>query len=159
MQSRSTRALLGTMSWGLALWLVGYALAMAAFAFVPVEQIGWLVLPVLIPLTFVIAYRRLARANLPQQPLPDGRDRLAWARNRPRLCPNRPSVQRFGLLRHGCTDLLLRDLYRATCGWMAGRCCAPKGGTALTRLVRVGPWAPVDRNETSRAPSQARMRL
>jgi hypothetical protein len=64
MQSRSRRSLLGTMSWGLARRVVGYALAMVAFAFVPSDRIGWLILPVLIPLTFILAYKRLARADL-----------------------------------------------------------------------------------------------
>jgi hypothetical protein len=61
------RKLPGTIGWGLILWLIGYAVALGLYAFVPVSAIGWLVSIPLIPFTILIAYRRLREldASLP----------------------------------------------------------------------------------------------
>jgi hypothetical protein len=43
------------------LWTIGYAIAMILFAFVPTTIIGWIVLPVMIPVTVYVSFWRLKR--------------------------------------------------------------------------------------------------
>lgn len=52
------RKSMDTVGWGLILWLVGFALGMMLFPFVPVKYIGLPILAVYIPLTIFIAYKR-----------------------------------------------------------------------------------------------------
>jgi hypothetical protein len=49
--------------WGLILWLIGYLLSVALFAFVPVSTIGWIVLPIGLAVTiWALAKRILGRS-------------------------------------------------------------------------------------------------
>ena len=34
------------LGWGFVLWLIGYALGVILFAFVPVNFIGWMIMPI-----------------------------------------------------------------------------------------------------------------
>jgi hypothetical protein len=46
---------------GVVLWTIGYAIAMILFSFVPATMIGWIVLPVMIPITVYVSFWRLKR--------------------------------------------------------------------------------------------------
>jgi hypothetical protein len=45
--------------WGFALWLIGYALGMVLFAFVAVNLIGWIILPIGTAITLWVAFRKV----------------------------------------------------------------------------------------------------
>ena len=46
---------------GVVLWTIGYAIAIILFSFVPATMIGWIVLPVMIPITVYVSFWRLKR--------------------------------------------------------------------------------------------------
>lgn len=52
------RVLADTVGVGAVLWAMGYALGMISFAFVPVAMIGWIVIPVMIPVTVFASFTR-----------------------------------------------------------------------------------------------------
>jgi hypothetical protein len=45
--------------WGFVLWIIGYALGMILFAFVPTSLIGWIILPIVTVLGLWIAFRKV----------------------------------------------------------------------------------------------------
>ena len=45
--------------WGFVLWIIGYALGMMLFAFVPTSLIGWIILPIGTVLALWIAFRKV----------------------------------------------------------------------------------------------------
>ncbi len=51
--------------WGFILWLLGFALGMLVYPFVEERWIGIFVLPVLLPVTVWVAYRRLRAGPFP----------------------------------------------------------------------------------------------
>jgi hypothetical protein len=48
-----------TLGWGFTLWLIGFALGMMLFPFVPTARLGWFIVPILTAVGAVVAYRRL----------------------------------------------------------------------------------------------------
>ncbi len=52
------KKLMDTLGWGFILWLIGFALGMMLFPFVPVELIGWPILIASIPIIIFVAYKR-----------------------------------------------------------------------------------------------------
>ena len=52
------KKLVDTVGAGVVLWTIGYALAMILFAFVPTAMIGWIVLPIMTPVTVYVAFAR-----------------------------------------------------------------------------------------------------
>jgi hypothetical protein len=48
-----------TLAAGIVLWVIGYSVAMVLFAFVPATMIGWIVLPIMIPVTACVSFWRL----------------------------------------------------------------------------------------------------
>jgi hypothetical protein len=46
--------LMDAIGWGIILWALGFVLGMVFFVFVPVEIIGLYVLPIIVPLTYLI---------------------------------------------------------------------------------------------------------
>jgi hypothetical protein len=47
------------LGWGIVLWLIGYVLGVALFAFVPVAVIGWILMPVGIVITLFVLLKRI----------------------------------------------------------------------------------------------------
>jgi hypothetical protein len=45
--------------WGFALWLIGYALGMLLFAFVPTSLLGWIITPIGMALALWVAFRKV----------------------------------------------------------------------------------------------------
>lgn len=54
---------LNTLLWGFILWLIGYGLGFAFFAFVPKEQIGWYVMPLGIIVTLWVLLKKIKRES------------------------------------------------------------------------------------------------
>lgn len=50
--------------WGLALWLIGYALGLVLFAFVPLSSIGWIITPIGTTATLGILLRKIKLNSL-----------------------------------------------------------------------------------------------
>lgn len=48
-----------TLGWGLVLWLIGFALGMLLFPFVPTAQIGWFITPVGIAVALWVLFTRV----------------------------------------------------------------------------------------------------
>lgn len=53
------KRLVDTIGVGVALWAIGYAIGMALYAFIPTSMIGWIVLPIMVPVTAYVSIRRL----------------------------------------------------------------------------------------------------
>ena len=47
------------LGWGFALWLIGYALGMLLFAFVPTSLLGWIITPIGMALALWVAFRKV----------------------------------------------------------------------------------------------------
>lgn len=47
------------LGWGFALWLIGYALGMLLFAFVPTSLLGWIITPIGTALALWVAFRKV----------------------------------------------------------------------------------------------------
>lgn len=47
------------LGWGLVLWLVGYALGMILFSFVPLAAIGWIIMPIGTAITLWILFKKV----------------------------------------------------------------------------------------------------
>jgi hypothetical protein len=47
------------LGWGFALWLIGYALGIMLFAFVPANAIGWIIAPVGTAIALWIAFKQV----------------------------------------------------------------------------------------------------
>ncbi len=65
MELTTKRKLIDTLGYGLILWLIGFALGMLLFPFVPVSLIGLPILAVLIPVTIFVAYKRFKKISAP----------------------------------------------------------------------------------------------
>lgn len=52
------------LGWGVALWIIGYALGMMLFSFVPTSVIGWIIMPIGAAITFWVAFRKVKGNNL-----------------------------------------------------------------------------------------------
>ena len=50
-----------TLSWGFALWLIGYVLGFIFFAFVPANLIGWFITPIGILVTLWVLFKKIHR--------------------------------------------------------------------------------------------------
>jgi hypothetical protein len=50
--------------WGFVLWLIGYALGIALFAFVPTSLIGWMIMPFAVALTLWVAFKKVKGSTL-----------------------------------------------------------------------------------------------
>jgi hypothetical protein len=48
-----------TFGWGFVLWLIGYLLGMILFFVVPVDMIGWVILPIGIIITLWILFKKI----------------------------------------------------------------------------------------------------
>jgi hypothetical protein len=53
------RLLKDALGWGLALWLIGYALGIILFALVPATLIGWIIMPIGTAISLWIAFRKV----------------------------------------------------------------------------------------------------
>ena len=51
--------LIDTLGLGFGLWLIGFALGMMLFAFVPVARLGWIIMPIMFVVTVWVALKRL----------------------------------------------------------------------------------------------------
>jgi hypothetical protein len=47
------------LGWGFVLWLIGYALGMMLFAFVPASLIGWIIMPIGTVIALWVAFREV----------------------------------------------------------------------------------------------------
>jgi flagellar biosynthesis protein FliQ len=47
------------LGWGFVLWLIGYALGIMLFAFVPTSLIGWIIMPVGTVIALWVAFRKV----------------------------------------------------------------------------------------------------
>jgi hypothetical protein len=52
------------LGWGLFLWLIGYVLGFIFFAFVPLNVIGWYIMPVGVVITLFVAFKFIKGNNL-----------------------------------------------------------------------------------------------
>lgn len=50
--------------WGFILWLIGYALGFAFFAFVPMNLLGWVIMPIGIIITVFVAWKKVKGTTL-----------------------------------------------------------------------------------------------
>ena len=55
----NTQLVKDALGWGFVLWLVGYALGMVLFAFVPVSLIGWIIMPIGSVIALWVAFRKV----------------------------------------------------------------------------------------------------
>ena len=47
------------LGWGFALWVIGYALSMMLFAFVPASLLGWIIMPIGTAITLWIVFKKV----------------------------------------------------------------------------------------------------
>jgi hypothetical protein len=52
------------LGWGFILWLIGYALGFAFFAFVPAGMIGWVIMPIGTIITIFVAWKKIKGTTL-----------------------------------------------------------------------------------------------
>jgi len=55
----NTRFMTDALGWGIVLWLIGYALGIMLFAFVPSSLIGWIITPFGTAITLWIAFKKV----------------------------------------------------------------------------------------------------
>lgn len=55
--------LVDTLAGGFGLWILGFALGMMLFPFVPVARLGWFIVPVMAIVTVYVAYQRLRHSD------------------------------------------------------------------------------------------------
>lgn len=48
-----------SLGWGFILWLVGYALGMVLFSFVPLPAIGWVIMPIGAAITLWVLFKKV----------------------------------------------------------------------------------------------------
>ena len=53
-----------TLGWGVGLWLVGYILGFALFAFVPVSLMGWVIMPIGMAITLWVLLKKIRGGSL-----------------------------------------------------------------------------------------------
>ena len=61
MKKQLLKDLLG---WGVILWLIGYILGIVLFAFVPVNMIGWIIMPIGTLITLLVLTKRIKESKL-----------------------------------------------------------------------------------------------
>ncbi len=47
------------LGWGFVLWLIGYVLGIALFAFVPVSLLGWIIMPIGVLITLWVLWKKV----------------------------------------------------------------------------------------------------
>ena len=50
--------------WGFILWLIGYILGIALFAFVPPALLGWIIMPFGVIITFLVLFKKIKNQTL-----------------------------------------------------------------------------------------------
>lgn len=50
--------------WGFILWLIGYVLGIALFAFVPASMIGWVITPIGIVITLWVLFKKIKSQSI-----------------------------------------------------------------------------------------------
>ena len=63
MEKNKGKIFLNTLMWGFILWLIGYALGMVFFAFVPKDLIGWYILPIGVIITLWVLFKKIKRES------------------------------------------------------------------------------------------------
>lgn len=58
------KTLIDTLGWGFLIWLIGYVLGIALFAFVPASLIGWVIMPIGIIVTLFILFKKIKSTSL-----------------------------------------------------------------------------------------------
>jgi hypothetical protein len=61
----TSRKFMDMLGWGFILWTIGFVMGMALFVIVPESMIGYYILPVMLPLTFIVSYTRLKNRSAP----------------------------------------------------------------------------------------------
>jgi hypothetical protein len=64
MKPEDKKNFLNTLMWGLILWLFGYVLGFVFFAFVPVDMIGWYIMPLGTIVTLWVLVKKIKRPEL-----------------------------------------------------------------------------------------------
>ena len=59
----SKQLLKDTLGWGSLLWVIGYALGIVLFGFVPISLIGWILMPVGIIITLWVLLSKIKRGS------------------------------------------------------------------------------------------------
>jgi hypothetical protein len=62
-ESSAKKKFIDTVGTGAVLWAIGYALGMVLFAFVHVAIIGWIIIPIMVPITAYASFWRLKTAK------------------------------------------------------------------------------------------------
>lgn len=60
----SRKFLKDTLGWGFLLWLIGYALGILFFTFVPISLIGWVIMPIGISMTLFVLLKKIKSKSL-----------------------------------------------------------------------------------------------
>ena len=55
----NTQLVKDAMGWGLVLWVIGYALGMMLFAFVPANLMGWIIMPIGAAIALWVAFAKV----------------------------------------------------------------------------------------------------
>jgi hypothetical protein len=63
MEKNKIKILLNTLFWGFILWLFGYILGIAFFAFMPKDAIGWFIMPLGIVATLLVLLKKIKRES------------------------------------------------------------------------------------------------
>jgi len=63
METNKGKIFLNTVFWGFVLWLFGYILGIAFFAFVPKDAIGWYILPLGVFFTIWVLFKKIERGS------------------------------------------------------------------------------------------------
>ena len=61
MEANKGKIFLNTIFWGFILWLFGYILGVAFFAFLPSELIGWYIMPIALVATIWVLFKKIER--------------------------------------------------------------------------------------------------
>jgi flagellar basal body-associated protein FliL len=60
----SKQFLKDSVGWGIILWLIGYALGIILFAFVPPSLLGWIIMPIGIALTLWVLFKKIKSGSI-----------------------------------------------------------------------------------------------
>lgn len=52
------------LGWGFILWLIGYALGMVLFPFVPTAMLGWIIMPIGVALTLWVLFKKIKGGSM-----------------------------------------------------------------------------------------------
>ncbi len=64
MKPEDKKILYNTLLWGFILWLLGYVLGFVFFAFVPMNMIGWYIMPIGTIVTLWVLFKKITRKEL-----------------------------------------------------------------------------------------------